>query len=172
MLARRAVAALVDLALIIAVAGAMFALLADRSGDDWRLEGTGALVANVVAYGYVLAVFGVLQGRTGATPGKALVGVRTVRADATPPGFGRAVARTLLWLVDGAPWVVPGAVAIVTAGTTPGHRRVGDMACETFVVDRRAVRSPDAPPLDLTALVVRADDADGDDAGGPDGVVR
>lgn len=89
--------------------------------------------------GFVLLV--VLQGVTGWTPGKLLTGLRTVRQDGTKPGVGKALVRWLLLVVDTQPCGVP-LVGFITALTTQGHRRVGDMAAKTFVVRRSAAGSP------------------------------
>jgi len=88
----------------------------------------------------------VLQGLTGWTPGKLITGIRTVREDGRTPGLVKALVRWLLWIVDGFPWVIPGLVGFITGLTTPGHRRVGDMAAKTFVVRRAAAGAPIAVP--------------------------
>lgn len=77
-----------------------------------------------------------MEGRHGVTPGKAAFGLRVVR-DTTggPCGFGRSVIRNLMWIVDG---FLCGIVAILTATTSVGHRRLGDRAAGTLVVDRAA----------------------------------
>mgnify|MGYP001627488895 CR=1 FL=1 len=83
----------------------------------------------------------VLQGLTGLTPGKLVAGVRCVREDGSPPGLGRALGRWVLMVVDGQPCGIP-LVGLITAGTSTGHRRVGDMAVKTFVVHKGAAGSP------------------------------
>jgi uncharacterized RDD family membrane protein YckC len=83
----------------------------------------------------------VLQAFTGFTPGKLITGVRTVREDGRPPGFGKALVRWLLWIVDGFPYFLP-LVGFIVGGTTVGHRRVGDMVAKTFVVRAAAAGSP------------------------------
>lgn len=93
--------------------------------------------------GFVLLVL--LQGATGWTPGKLLTGLRTVRADGSKPGIGMALVRWLLLIVDMQPCGIP-LVGFITALTTQGHRRVGDMAAKTFVVRRSAAGAPIAVP--------------------------
>ncbi len=83
-----------------------------------------------------LVVFVVVQGLTGASPGKALLGIRVVRPDGTTPGVLRSVVRVAAWVVDGIALLVP--VALWSAWFTPGHRRVGDWLAGTFVVRRRS----------------------------------
>jgi uncharacterized RDD family membrane protein YckC len=79
-----------------------------------------------------LLVFVIVQGRTGASPGKALLGIRVVRPDGTKSGVLRSLVRALCWVIDGLSILLP--IALWTAWFTPGHRRVGDLAAGTFVV--------------------------------------
>lgn len=81
----------------------------------------------------------VLQGLTSMTPGKLLVGLRTVRADGRPPGVARALVRGLFWPVDAFPWCFP-LVAVIALSGSRGHRRVGDKAAGTLVVRRSELR--------------------------------
>ena len=91
----------------------------------------------------------VLQGRTGATPGKALMGLRTVKEDGAPPGYMRATVRTaLLVAVDTAVWCLP-IVGISQVRTTLGHRRVGDRIARTYVVGLRSAGRPIVVPPPL-----------------------
>lgn len=87
----------------------------------------------------------VLQGLTGWTPGKLVTGIRTVGEDGRPPGLLKALVRWLVWIVDGFPYLLP-LVGFITALTTVGHRRVGDMAAKTFVVRASAAGEPVVVP--------------------------
>jgi uncharacterized RDD family membrane protein YckC len=89
-----------------------------------------------------LLIFVAVQGITGASPGKALLGIRVIGPDGTPPGFGRSVARMVAWVVDGLVLLLP--VALWSAWFTTGHRRVGDWLAGTYVVRRRG-RLQDQP---------------------------
>jgi uncharacterized RDD family membrane protein YckC len=82
-----------------------------------------------------LVLFVAVQSVTGASPGKALLGIRVVRADGTKPGLLRSFARVVAWVVDLIPLLVP--VALWSAWLTPGHRRVGDWVAGTYVVRSR-----------------------------------
>ena len=84
----------------------------------------------------------VLQGITGWTPGKLITGIRVRKEEGGPPGIGKAAIRWVLWIADGFPYVLPGLTGFIVALSTPGHRRVGDMAASTFVVKRAAVDTP------------------------------
>ena len=82
-----------------------------------------------------------LQGLAGGSPGKLLTGLRVVDEQGRRAGIGRSLVRTLLWVVDGAPWIVP-LVGFIVGLTATGHRRVGDMAAKTYVVARSDVGAP------------------------------
>jgi uncharacterized RDD family membrane protein YckC len=82
-----------------------------------------------------LVVFVAVQGFTGASPGKALLGIRVVRGDGTLPGPLRSLVRVAAWVVDGLALLVP--VALWSAWFSPGHRRVGDWLAGTRVVRQR-----------------------------------
>jgi uncharacterized RDD family membrane protein YckC len=99
---------------------------------------------------YALVFSVVVQGLTGATPGKAVFGVRVVDAEGRRPGLGRAAARTVLLLVDLLPCCLP-LVGLLTASTSAGHRRVGDMVATTFVLDRRDAGRPLERPVPAAA---------------------
>jgi len=107
-------------------------VLGDRT---YVTDGTDVAIQALVAVAWLLLVYGAWQGRRGLTPGKALFGVAVVDEQGRPPGVGKSLGRTVLWIVDGAPWCIP-LVGPIVAGTSKGHRRVGDMAAKTFVVGK------------------------------------
>jgi uncharacterized RDD family membrane protein YckC len=111
-----------------------------QQDDSYLIWGASAL--------YSVLVFWVLQGLTGATPGKALFGIRTVDEAGTAPGIGRAAIRSILWIVDGIGCCIP-LVAPIAAFSSKGHRRVGDMVAKTFVVDRSSMG---AGPIQVPGL--------------------
>lgn len=163
---RRAVALLVD-AILVAVLPVLTVfvighsrtvhecpdrLAPGRSCFAWR--GNGVVVENrsilwFVAFFAVVyfLVFVVVQGRTGASPGKSLLGVRVVDHQGRKPGFFRSAVRALAWAVDAITIVVP--VALWSAWCSPGHRRVGDFLAGTFVV-RRGTEHPVGPGPDCS----------------------
>ena len=97
-------------------------------------------VQSLAALGY-FAFFVLMQGIVGASPGKLVVGLRVVNTEGKRAGVGRSLLRTILWVVDGAPWILP-LVGFITGLTTTGHRRVGDMAASTYVIARKDVGHP------------------------------
>jgi uncharacterized RDD family membrane protein YckC len=101
--------------------------------------------ANLLFLALSVLMLVVLQGLTGWTIGKLVTGIRTVRADGRPPGLLKALVRWLLWIVDGFPYLLP-LVGFITAVTTVGHRRVGDMAAGTYVVRASAAGAPIVVP--------------------------
>lgn len=100
---------------------------------------------SLTGLGLAVLLLVVVQGLRGLTPGKALFGIRTVGEDGRPPGIGRALARWLMWVVDGAPWCLP-LVGPITALSSVGHRRVGDMAARTLVIRKQDAGHPPAVP--------------------------
>jgi uncharacterized RDD family membrane protein YckC len=90
----------------------------------------------LVDFGFVVLYFGVVAGLTGATLGKALVGIRVVKEDGSIAGIPRSLLRGLLWFID------IFVVGLVLMLTQRGHRRLGDMAAGTYVVSKNAVGSP------------------------------
>lgn len=167
---RRILAWILDFAIYFGFAIAMFAVLADYveipGGSSFldacevlRLQDSDAAagcielgdrayltsnadngIQTLASFGY-FAFFVLLQGITGGSPGKLLTGLRVVNASGTRAGVGRSIGRTLLWVVDAAPWFLP-LVGFITGLTSTGHRRVGDMAAGTYVVSRRDVGRP------------------------------
>jgi uncharacterized RDD family membrane protein YckC len=93
-----------------------------------------ALIISVV----ILVV--VPQAVVGCSLGKALFGIRVVRADGNPPGFLRSSIRVAAWPIDGLALLLP--IGLWLAIITPGHRRIGDYLAGTYVVERSAVGQP------------------------------
>ena len=111
---------------------------APTDDDTVTLADTGALVAAAaLTVGWVVLNDVLLQGATGATVGKFITGVRTVRPDGRRPGVGRALVRTLMLVVDG---IMP--LGLWVALFSQGHRRLGDMVADTYVVKHRYAGAP------------------------------
>lgn len=106
-----------------------------RLGDSAYIATESAFWAVSLGWLVVWLFFRVvLEGATGATPGKAIAGVRTVNAAGQAPGVGPALIRSVLWVVDGFPYFLPivGFVAVLADGGR--RRRVGDRLADTYVV--------------------------------------
>jgi uncharacterized RDD family membrane protein YckC len=113
----------------------------DTNDDTAYLVHTGGMTGILVgaeAIGWLLD-FVILQGITGASVGKLLVGLRVVKHDGEICGVGRALVRSVLLIVDGICFAI---VGLLTSFLTKGHRRVGDMAASTLVVRKEQVGRP------------------------------
>ena len=115
---------------------------------DWLIRGVAlyacALVAMVigeVGVGFWLILFFVLDwfypvifelGRTGATPGKRVMGLKVVMDNGLPITPAASVARNILRAADFLPLFFGG--AIVCMLTRPDGKRLGDIAAATLVV--------------------------------------
>jgi hypothetical protein len=109
--------------------------------EDTAFVWTGGEVALIlllpIAFNFLADA--VLTGITGFSIGKGLVGLRVIRqSDGRLCGIGRAMLRWLLWVADAAPYCLP-IVGFAVGVSTKGHRRVGDMAAGTLVVDKADV---------------------------------
>ena len=107
-------------------------------GDDVYEANVGATLGLNAAFS--LLYFGILQGLTGATLGKLLVGIRVVDQSGSIANVGRSLLRWLVFLVDG-PFSAY-LCGLLTFLLTKGHRRLGDMAAGTYVVSAAAVGQP------------------------------
>lgn len=131
-----------------------------RDGESFSVASGGSFCANVnetayffdsdavsdlqgryylVAFGFGIANFILLQGLVGGSLGKLVTGIRVVRADGRVANIGWQALRWVILLVEGAFCFL---IGLITASTTKGHRRVGDMAAGTFVVRRSQVGQP------------------------------
>jgi uncharacterized RDD family membrane protein YckC len=158
-LASRVLASLLD-GLIQSLAGGIV-VVALVVVFDGSLEALGsgllALALFLIFFGYPI-LFEVLDG--GRSIGKRATGLRVVRLDGGPIGFGAASIRNIMRLVDALPGgYAVGAIAILA---TPHNQRLGDMAAGTVVIRERstqvapAVQSAPTPSsygrLDVTAV--------------------
>ena len=80
----------------------------------------------------------VLQSITGASLGKLMLGLRVVDQQGNKAGVGRMLGRWVLLLVDALCFLV----GLITVLVTHPHRRVGDLACGTYVVATGSVGQP------------------------------
>lgn len=108
--------------------------------DTAYFDDGGFDIASLAPLAISLLLFVIVQGITGWTVGKLITGIRTVKEDGRAVGIPRALVRWILLVVDSLPCL--GLLGLITAGTTTGHRRVGDMAAKSYVVRRTAAGSP------------------------------
>jgi uncharacterized RDD family membrane protein YckC len=107
-------------------------------------EGSNRTIWILIVAVAIIGILIVMQGLTGKTPGKAVVGIKAIKADGQPPGIGRAFVREILWIVDSLPFL--NLVGLITALSSQNNQRVGDMAASTFVVDRNFAGSMAGSP--------------------------
>jgi uncharacterized RDD family membrane protein YckC len=74
----------------------------------------------------------ILEGLTGVTLGKWIVGIRVERVDGGKPGLLRGLLRNVLRIVDGLPALC--IVGIVLISTSPEKARFGDRIAKTRVI--------------------------------------
>lgn len=122
-----------------------------NNGFCTHAEGTATVISDFMGsiwlFLILVVVFIVYQGLLGASLGKLAVGLRIVRPDGSLAGIGASAIRTLLWVVDAITCALPivGGILILT---TKGHRRIGDMAAQTYVVPSQYVGRPIILPGD------------------------
>jgi uncharacterized RDD family membrane protein YckC len=116
-------------------------IYATEGGDSWSVI--------LITLAFWIANRALLEGATGASIGKHLLGIRVVKQqDGSICGIGKAFLRTLVGIVD---HIFCFLVGLITALATKGHRRLGDMAAGTLVVGKEAVGRPPQVP-GLTAM--------------------
>ena len=131
---------------------------ADSYCTAWRLDHSGTCFTfgsgtdytsytiqdggrSLAIWGLHLIIYAAIQGSTGASLGKMAVGLRVVDAEGNKAGMGKSFLRTILWIADAVTCAVPivGGILMVS---TKGHRRLGDMAAGTYVVEASQMGHP------------------------------
>jgi uncharacterized RDD family membrane protein YckC len=165
---RRTAAFVIDLLLISAVAALLFFAFASKispfdgfngaahtevtiNDTRYAVSGTDFWLWVALTTFVLVDIAVILEGLTGATPGKALIGIRVVDADGQRPGMLKAFLRLLAWVVDGFFCYL---VAFVTALSTRRHQRVGDFMAGTFVVRLADVGRTVPEPVPVAAVAV------------------
>jgi uncharacterized RDD family membrane protein YckC len=159
MVGRRMVAAVIDLILIVAPLALLFLALSSTAPagsveptavffqltlgqTEHYISGSTGTTFLLVCLAWWLFAMSILPTLTGgSTFGMALLHLRVVRMDGSSPSVLRHLARTLLWVVDGFPYFIPGAIGLLCIAVTPTNQRVGDVAAQTIVVPERGPRA-------------------------------
>lgn len=135
---RRAVAQLVDAAILFGPTAygyyrmmSMFDDLDPSIGPARALGSMGWIFGGFFWAFLGLFWISALEGKWGITPGKWVVGIRTLGEDLKPCGFGRAILRNLLTVVDG---FFNFLVGMILVALTERWQRVGDLVAKTVVV--------------------------------------
>ncbi|MDZ4689845.1 RDD family protein [Terricaulis sp.] len=104
-----------------------------------------------------LAVLGVLyfpvtEGFWGQSIGKVIAGLKVVDRHGRPPGFGRALVRTLFRLIEVNPLLAGGTLAGLVVLFTRRKQRIGDLIAETYVLDVDMLRQMEEVDATLAAM--------------------
>jgi uncharacterized RDD family membrane protein YckC len=113
------------------------------SDHRWAM---GWLVTDPLCLIFLVAMFlyfVLLEGLTGATPGKRLLRLRVVAAAGGPTGLPRALVRNVLRIVDGLPTL--GILGGILIASTRDRTRVGDTVAGTRVIAIAAARGTGGP---------------------------
>jgi uncharacterized RDD family membrane protein YckC len=85
----------------------------------------------ILAIGISIVYKSYFEATSGATLGKRALGIKVVSESGGVPGWGGAIVRNILYMVDG---LFAYLVGIVLMLATEKHQRLGDMAAKTIVV--------------------------------------
>lgn len=112
------------------------------AGGDTLYYATDSQAALIflIPVGYWFLLNGIVQGLTGATIGKAILGLRVVDEQGAICGIPKALGRTIVGIVDSLPTAM--GVGFLVAVNRSDRRRLGDMAARTNVVRTFDVGSP------------------------------
>jgi len=101
--------------------------------DQWTL-----FIVVLISTTLLLSTQIILEGRYGITPGKWLLGIRTVSSTGRPCGIARSLLRTILYWIDLSCLItpIPAATSIMLS---PSRQRLGDRLADTVVVSHRSV---------------------------------
>ena len=155
----RLVSGAIDLIIGYAVLFGLFVVIGSTlfvAEIDAALAAAISLLVTLVALLGVPVAFETLS--KGRTPGKFVMGLRTVRDDAGPITFRHALARGLVGVVE--IYMFQGVPAVLSAMITGKGKRIGDIAAGTYVIRERvsAVLPPPIPmPPPLRAWAEQAD---------------
>ena len=106
--------------------------------------GAQMIVLGLFLY-FVLALL-IIPSITGGSLGKLLLGLRVVHQSSfEKAGFGGHLLRWILLIVDTFPWFLP-LTGLILGLASRGHRRVGDFAANTLVVNKSYVGTPTLVP--------------------------
>ena len=141
----RALAALIDMLILVGSALGIFILLAVVAGFGVTIGSLGTAVLLLIGFAVWNGYFILFEGlRQGQTPGKRFVGIRVVGDTGNAVGFGAAVARNLLRIADFLP--PPYLIGALLVALHPRGKRLGDIVAGTVVArDHPAEASIRAP---------------------------
>lgn len=116
----------------------LFTVMAFAIGDTETSGGGFTVQLNgwpaLLYFFIVMAYYIVMEGLTGATIGKLIVGLKVVKLNGEHYGWGASMGRNLLRIIDGLPFLY--LIGIISIAVTGNKQRVGDLAVNTVVVRR------------------------------------
>lgn len=101
----------------------------------WQV--TGPAAGSIVGVNLVIwfLYFVVLEGSAGATLGKRVAGIRVVKEDGAKCGFGAAIIRNILRIIDGLPFIY--IIGMILISRSDKKQRLGDSVAKTVVVSAK-----------------------------------
>lgn len=134
---RRLVAFIIDLIVLMIINGLVgFIFHAGMTNVNgvisYNSSGPGAALQMFIPIVYYI----ILEAMWGATLGKMGLGIRVVKVDGSPIGWGGSIMRNLLCVIDGIPFFVPYLLGAILVWTSPTRQRLGDRVARTLVVRR------------------------------------
>lgn len=135
---KRAVARLIDSTIMIAPVMLLYYKVFTDFFDNFSPQSMFIMMGNIISCFIWILISGLLfsfmEGKSGKTPGKMLMNIKVVGTDNRlhPVGFGRAIVRNLLMMVDQFFNYMAG---IILIAFMDNWQRVGDMAAKTIVVE-------------------------------------
>jgi len=157
---RRVLAAVIDLALIVAGSFVLGAIAGLVTGGD----GGFTPQLRVIMVAWALYYYFALESGAGQTVGKRLMKLRVLRSDGSPAGMREIAIRTLLRVIDGLLVYLIGLIVMLVTGER--RQRLGDLAAGTVVADASAepadtaVEAAAAPAPPAPAEEAQADTAE------------
>jgi len=127
----RAVALVIDAAIIVAALWILRGLLDLTTPDSYGVEARIGLVLTFTAC--IVLYFTLFEWKLGATVGKRIMNLRVVTLSGGPITLGAAAARTVMRIIDGQFLYVVAAIAVAASKR---HQRLGDMVAKTLVIKK------------------------------------
>ena len=132
----RALAALIDAAIVVGVLLTLFVLLLIGTRYVGLIGSLGDAVLGLALFAAVFGYYTLFEGLGGGrTPGKRIVGLRVVRDTGHAIGFGEAAVRNIVRVADALP--PPYVIGALMVAFHPRSKRLGDLAAGTVVVRDR-----------------------------------
>lgn len=125
----RFLAILIDGIILGIVFGIINAILGTALKGSFAISGIEGLL--------LLIYYSCMEATMGATLGKKILGLRVVKEDGSPIGWGDSIIRNLLRIIDSIPFFIPYLLGAILVWTSPRKQRLGDRAAHTVVVKAR-----------------------------------